>query len=113
FNQIAPNPLVRVRGFFYPVKEKPELTQALVELESSNNTTIQRGGSAPSRTAWPADRRSGDVLFANEASETKESGSMRKPAVVTVTGAAGRIAYALLFRIASGQMLGPNTPVRL
>ena len=32
---------------------------------------------------------------------------------VTVTGAAGQIGYALLFRIASGQMLGPDTPVRL
>ncbi|QGQ18749.1 malate dehydrogenase [Cellulomonas sp. JZ18] len=35
------------------------------------------------------------------------------PAVVTVTGAAGQIGYALLFRIASGQLLGPDTPVRL
>src|SRR5687767_14209017 len=32
---------------------------------------------------------------------------------VTVTGAAGQIGYALLFRIASGEMLGPDTPVRL
>jgi malate dehydrogenase len=32
---------------------------------------------------------------------------------VTVTGAAGQIGYALLFRIASGQLLGPSTPVRL
>ncbi|GLW98735.1 malate dehydrogenase [Microtetraspora sp. NBRC 16547] len=32
---------------------------------------------------------------------------------VTVTGAAGQIGYALLFRIASGQLLGPNTPVKL
>ncbi|MCT2586094.1 malate dehydrogenase [Actinophytocola gossypii] len=37
-----------------------------------------------------------------------------KPAVkVTVTGAAGQIGYALLFRIASGQLLGPDVPVRL
>src|ERR671928_1383468 len=35
------------------------------------------------------------------------------PVNVTVTGAAGQIGYALLFRIASGQMLGPDTPVRL
>jgi malate dehydrogenase len=33
--------------------------------------------------------------------------------VVTVTGAAGQIGYALLFRVASGQMLGPETPVQL
>lgn len=32
---------------------------------------------------------------------------------VTVTGAAGQIGYALLFRIASGAMLGMDTPVRL
>ncbi len=32
---------------------------------------------------------------------------------VTVTGAAGQIGYALLFRIASGHLLGPDTPVRL
>jgi malate dehydrogenase len=35
------------------------------------------------------------------------------PVKVTVTGAAGQIGYALLFRIASGQMLGPDTPVHL
>ncbi|MCW2615872.1 MAG: mdh [Frankiales bacterium] len=35
------------------------------------------------------------------------------PMTVTVTGAAGQIGYALLFRIASGQLLGPDTPVRL
>ncbi|BDO43113.1 malate dehydrogenase [Cellulomonas sp. NTE-D12] len=35
------------------------------------------------------------------------------PVHVTVTGAAGQIGYALLFRIASGQLLGPHTPVRL
>jgi malate dehydrogenase len=35
------------------------------------------------------------------------------PVRVTVTGAAGQIGYALLFRVASGQMLGPDTPVHL
>ena len=35
------------------------------------------------------------------------------PVTVTVTGAAGQIGYALLFRIASGQLLGPDTPVQL
>jgi malate dehydrogenase len=38
---------------------------------------------------------------------------MSTPVRVAVTGAAGQIGYALLFRIASGQMLGPDTPVRL
>ncbi len=35
------------------------------------------------------------------------------PKVVAVTGAAGQIGYAILFRIASGQLLGPDTPVKL
>jgi malate dehydrogenase len=35
------------------------------------------------------------------------------PVRVAVTGAAGQIGYAILFRIASGQMLGPDQPVRL
>jgi hypothetical protein len=39
---------------------------------------------------------------------------MSKPPVrVAVTGGAGQIGYALLFRIASGQMLGPDQPVIL
>src|SRR6187401_64832 len=37
-----------------------------------------------------------------------------KPAVnVAITGAAGQIGYALAFRVASGQMLGADTPVNL
>ncbi len=35
------------------------------------------------------------------------------PVTVTVTGAAGKIAYSLLFRLASGLVFGPDTPVRL
>ena len=35
------------------------------------------------------------------------------PVNVTVTGAAGQIGYALLFRIAAGEMLGPDTEVKL
>jgi malate dehydrogenase len=35
------------------------------------------------------------------------------PVRVTVTGAAGQIGYSLLFRIASGQLLGPDQPVDL
>jgi malate dehydrogenase len=35
------------------------------------------------------------------------------PVKVAVTGAAGQIGYALLFRIASGQLLGPDTPLAL
>lgn len=38
---------------------------------------------------------------------------MTTPVKVAVTGAAGQIGYSLLFRIASGAMLGPDTPVVL
>lgn len=39
--------------------------------------------------------------------------AMKPPIRVAVTGAAGNIGYALLFRIASGAMFGPNQPVAL
>ena len=38
---------------------------------------------------------------------------MKQPVRVTVTGAAGQISYALLFRIASGSMLGQDQPIIL
>lgn len=38
---------------------------------------------------------------------------MTDAAIVTITGAAGQIGYQLAFRIASGQLLGPNQPVIL
>lgn len=38
---------------------------------------------------------------------------MSNPVRVTVTGAAGQIGYSLVFRIASGQLLGPDQPVDL
>jgi len=38
---------------------------------------------------------------------------MKSPVRVAVTGAAGQISYSLLFRIASGSMLGPDQPVIL
>jgi malate dehydrogenase len=38
---------------------------------------------------------------------------MKKPVRVAVTGAAGQIGYSLLFRIASGALLGPDQPVIL
>ena len=38
---------------------------------------------------------------------------MKKRIKVAVTGAAGQIGYALLFRVASGQMFGPDTDLEL
>lgn len=37
----------------------------------------------------------------------------KRPIQVTITGAAGQIGYALLFRVASGQMFGPDQPIVL
>lgn len=39
--------------------------------------------------------------------------TMKTPIKVAVTGAAGQIGYALLFRLASGQMFGPDQPLTL
>jgi malate/lactate dehydrogenase len=36
---------------------------------------------------------------------------MKQPVRVAVTGAAGQIGYSLLFRIASGEMLGTSVPI--
>src|SRR5699024_5741857 len=38
---------------------------------------------------------------------------MKQPVRVAVTGAAGNISYSLIFRIAAGDMLGPDQPVIL
>ena len=38
---------------------------------------------------------------------------MKSPIRVTVTGAAGQIGYSLLFRVASGEMFGPDQPITL
>src|SRR5690625_5848994 len=38
---------------------------------------------------------------------------MTTPVKVAITGAAGQIGYSLLFRIASGELFGPNRPVQL
>src|SRR4051794_24431698 len=60
-----------------------------------------------SSARWrPPERRSA-------APESNPDWSTTMPTTVTVTGAAGQIGYALLFRIASGQMLGPDEEIDL
>jgi malate dehydrogenase len=44
---------------------------------------------------------------------SQTAGDRRAPVHVTVPGAAGQVGYALVFRIASGQLLGPDTPIVL
>ena len=48
-----------------------------------------------------------------EAGAAAGAGAAKAPVRVAVTGAAGQIAYSLLFRIAAGEMLGPDQPVIL
>ena len=48
-----------------------------------------------------------------QTSTTTTTRLRRDPVTVTVTGAAGQIGYAILFRVAAGEMLGPDQPVRL
>jgi len=45
--------------------------------------------------------------------ETEQGEPMTKPIRVAITGAAGNIGYALAFRIASGEVFGPDQPVHL
>lgn len=45
--------------------------------------------------------------------DTVSAATPPQPVTVTVTGAGGQIGYSLLFRIASGQLLGRDVPVRL
>ncbi|HUP84470.1 MAG TPA: malate dehydrogenase [Acidimicrobiales bacterium] len=44
---------------------------------------------------------------------TRRTTSSSRPVTVAVTGASGRVAYNLLFRLASGDVFGPDTPVNL
>jgi malate dehydrogenase len=54
-----------------------------------------------------------DSTFAERRAAVIADQFMKTPIKVAVTGAAGQIGYALLFRIASGAMFGPDQPVEL
>jgi malate dehydrogenase len=49
----------------------------------------------------------------SDAAVAPDEAAVQAPVTVAVTGAAGQIGYAVLFRVASGQLLGASTPVRL
>lgn len=57
--------------------------------------------------------KTGNSIMREVESQRKRIKMTNKRVRVAVTGAAGQIGYALLFRIASGQMFGPNTEVEL
>ena len=52
-------------------------------------------------------------LVAGVAGVRAFSAKMKTPVKVAVTGPAGQIGYSLLFRIASGEMLGKDQPIEL
>ena len=55
-----------------------------------------------------------DLPLTGEVPTAKASGIVMKDCItVSITGAAGQIGYALLFRIASGAIFGPDQPVHL
>lgn len=49
----------------------------------------------------------------NQLETAPAAGKFHKPVKVVVTGAAGNIAYSILFGIGRGKLLGPNTPIDL
>src|SRR6476659_1732771 len=66
--------------------------------------------------ARPATRQGGELIASKPHTYTclrRGTTVSNAPVKVAVTGAAGQIGYSLLFRIASGALLGPDTPVEL
>jgi len=59
------------------------------------------------------DPRTSDQRTLRDANLERQEPDMSTPVRVAVTGAAGQIGYALVFRIASGQMFGPDQPVEI
>src|SRR5262249_22934439 len=65
------------------------------------------------RLSKPDTRYPTPALFESQVAAQIIPYPMKQPIRVAVTGPAGQIGYALLFRIASGQMFGPDQPVIL
>src|SRR5947207_8969064 len=82
-----------------------------IRLAKLANRSLRNGPRVPAtrRARSPeTERRNGP-----RSSNALQEFLMKKPVRVTVTGAAGQIGYSLLFRIASGEMLGNDQPVIL
>ena len=95
--------LLEQKGFKTPGSMKTDMSQRSFDKILSENPEL---------------RASFDEItdFQNEALEDQRIQKRypcKKPVTVSVTGAAGAIGYALLFRIASGAMLGPDQPINL
>ncbi len=97
--------------------ETPEVCDFAEALENTCVKTVESGkmtkdlASTGGRGSGLPEHRGLPLGHRREPSEGDEQVS--EPVNVTVTGAAGAIGYALLFRAASGDLLGPDTPVKL
>jgi len=67
----------------------------------------------PSQATCPLNRCESNSLSLVTYNEPEQRLVNKPPVKIAVTGAAGRIGYSLLFRIASGSMFGPDQPVEL
>src|SRR5690606_17019674 len=104
-------------------RARPSASRAACASATPVRRRSWRRGCSGSRTSSPSCRRAGlDPPRAHHESnnvrrraEARPTGvkDMKTPVRVAVTGAAGQIGYSLLFRIASGEMLGKDQPVIL
>jgi len=100
---LIPSPLTYWKGTYdLTVKEK----SSLKEYVNNQNTLLDE-----LHGKYPQELRS-SVIKQSRILKEAISGQ-EEPIRVAVTGAAGQIGYALLFRIASGAIFGPQTPVSL
>ena len=92
-------------------------SQMITGTGSGTTTSGRRRGSRRAGRAGARSRRRTRSMNVDRATVPRSSLRLRSltrwPPTVTVTGAAGQIGYALLFRIASGQLLGPDSQVHL
>lgn len=101
------------------IRENPSLVQATIRAaESLQELAVEAPSLAELKALSEQNVNVKAALNYTEAAVAKalrqnSSGALLPPVRVAVTGAAGAIGYSLVYRIASGEMLGPNQPVIL
>ena len=97
--------------------ETPEVSEFAETLERVCVETVESGKMTKDLALLVGDdqefQTTQEFLGVDRREPSEGDEQVSTPVNVTVTGAAGQIGYALLFRIASGQMLGADTPVHL
>eukprot|EP01100_Stratorugosa_tubuloviscum_P015231 TRINITY_DN8615_c0_g1_i1.p1 TRINITY_DN8615_c0_g1~~TRINITY_DN8615_c0_g1_i1.p1 ORF type:complete len:491 (-),score=284.53 TRINITY_DN8615_c0_g1_i1:157-1629(-) len=94
-------------------KEDPILEQRFADGEISPNQFLEIASKDPSNSPFLRIINNEVVNQLRQENAAIPTSNLKPPVRVAVTGAAGAIGYALIFRIASGQLLGPNQPVIL